>query len=98
MSENTLKVPIVKKDAIVPIEMNYTEIACLVQGLFLIAGRWTPEQIEEFKQLLESKVTSKDPQQITYIVLDQFYRKILSKAKELDMIEYSEMTIDSPLK
>jgi len=53
--------------------------------------------MNDFKDILENKKPVTDTKMMSYIVLDSLYRKILLSGKTLDMIEYTDMAINSPL-
>ena len=92
-TQNTeLKVPILKKDSTISITLNYSQMGALVQSLFIIAGHWSEEKRNEFKEILEQKGQLKDAEQITYILIDQIYRNALNIAKAEDKIEMTGIT------
>ena len=98
MSEQQkLSIPVIKKDALVNIDISYAECGAIVNSLFSLAKGSAPMDLEEFKKLIEGGLEVKDQIQITYLILDKLYRKILEQAKKNDQIEMTEFTIPNPL-
>lgn len=100
MENEKIKVPILKKDCLVNVPVTYSESASIVQAIFTIASLWDKDEVEKFKNLIEKRERIEEPNMVVYLHLDKLYKKILSAAKEADMIEYTEVsnTIDPLMK
>lgn len=92
-----MTVPIISKNQEVEIKLTTQEISAIVQAIFLISEKWTPTDVETMKSILEKKETLSDPRQITFVLLDRIYRKLLKKAQEEGKCEDTEVQIPSPL-
>ena len=90
-----LKVPILKKDAIINIELNYSQMGALVQSLFIFASHWDDAKRKQFQEVLEKKGKLDDPEFITYILLDQIYRNTILKAQQEDKIEMTDVSMSA---
>jgi hypothetical protein len=95
MTEQDIKnmeIPVLKKDAKVQIEIGYQEAAAIAQTFFIIAGKWDEATKNEFKTLIDKREQINNPEMITYIILDQLYRKLLQKAKDEDQVEMTKLS------
>lgn len=90
---DNIKVPILKKDEKVTIEVDYNDSGAIAQALFIIAKTWSPEKIEQFRTAIDSRSKLTDIEMICYVYLDKIYRSILEKAKEEDKVEFTELNM-----
>lgn len=91
MESQEQKVPILKQDAKVMVEVDFNSAGAIAQSLFVIAGKWTDEERKEFQTLLNEKKELSDISQLCYIYLDRLYRLILVEAKKTEQLEYRDL-------
>jgi len=91
------QIPVIKRDAKFSIEIGYSEAAAIVNSLFIQIKAWTPKQVEDFKRIIEEKGSVTEMEHVVYTILDQLYRRILIKAKEENMLEYTEFDMGNPI-
>ena len=87
------KVPVFKEDSKIDITLSTHEISAIVQAIFMISENWNQEDVDNLKKTLEERKLLEDPRQITFVLLDGVYRRILQKGKELDLLEEKEFAI-----
>ncbi len=92
-----IKVPVIKKDSEVTVTLNTNEISSIVQAIFFISKDWTPADVESIKKGILEKTTFTDPKQITFLLLDRVYKKLLREAQAKGLTEETDFTIPSPI-
>jgi len=93
-------VPILTKDALVDVKINYNICGAIAQSIFIQAENWkkyAPEKLEKFKEeatvMQQDKIKGfSDIELHAFAILDSFYKLILKNAKEQGMTE--EVSID----
>lgn len=87
-----LKVPVLKRDAKVTIELDYNECGAIAQTLFCLASTWDKDKIDEFQKIVSEKGKLTDISMICYVYMEKVYRNILEKAKSEDNVDYTDFT------
>jgi len=88
------KIPILKKDAKVSVDLGYSEAGALAQCIFLITSSWktnSPEKIEDLKKALQERTPITGLEENAFLIIDNMYKKILKQAIETNQVEYREL-------
>lgn len=96
MSETT-KIPMIKPEAEVTVTLNNQEISAIIQAIFYISEGWTRDNVDEIITSLQAQKPLTDPRQITFVLLDRVYKKLLKEAQEKGMCTETDVTIPSPV-
>ena len=91
------KIPVIKPEAMVTIELNSQEISAIVQAIFYISEGWTKDNVDEIITTLQAQKPLTDPRQITFVLLDRVYKKLLKEAQDTNQTAETELTIPSPV-
>lgn len=95
IENNNLKVPLLKKDAVVNIEFDYNKAGALVQAMMIIGGKWDKVKQSEFQDVIKNNKEVKDIEFLTYLYLDRTYREVIDIASKQDMIEFTNILTNS---
>jgi len=89
--DSKVKVPILKKDAVITLDLDYQNLGYIAQALMLLAKGFSPEEMEAFKAILANKEPISDLRMAAYINLDMIYRKAIKQAESESKVEYMDV-------
>jgi|APCry1669188910_1035180.scaffolds.fasta_scaffold28359_2 hypothetical protein len=91
---NSIKVPVLKKDAVINAQLDYNTTGALVQTLFYIVDLWGKEKSEEFINKLKNKEDLTDTSMVIYYYIDRLFRQVMETATKENLVEYTETNLN----
>lgn len=91
---NSIKVPVLKKDAVINAQLDYNTTGALVQTLFYIVDLWGKEKSEEFINKLKNKEDLTDTSMVIYYYIDRLFRQVMETATKENLVDYTETNLN----